>query len=134
MNIKDNKNVKASKKTIEIDLNLSKTVITIIVISVLIVIITGVKVVTTVIEAKKSKVLTFTEKEQTTVTWVDSTENDAEGNAKQVPVPKGYTASQIDGETTVSGGFVIYEGDIDWSKIIIESTESEETNTTQAES
>lgn len=33
-----------------------------------------------------------------------------------VPVPKGYSASKIPGETSVNGGFVIYEGeDIDWS-------------------
>ena len=28
-----------------------------------------------------------------------------------VPVPKGYTASKVTGETTVEGGFVIYEGE-----------------------
>lgn len=33
-----------------------------------------------------------------------------------VPVPKGYSASEIPGETSVNGGFVIYEGEnIDWS-------------------
>ena len=33
-----------------------------------------------------------------------------------VPVPKGYSASKIPEETSVNGGFVIYEGeDIDWS-------------------
>lgn len=33
-----------------------------------------------------------------------------------VPVPNGYSASKILGENSVSGGFVIYEGeDIDWS-------------------
>ena len=28
-----------------------------------------------------------------------------------VPVPKGYTASKVTGETTVEDGFVIYEGE-----------------------
>ncbi len=33
-----------------------------------------------------------------------------------VPVPKGYSASKIPGETSVKSGFVIYEGEnIDWS-------------------
>lgn len=35
---------------------------------------------------------------------------------KWVPVPKGYSASKIPGETSVNGGFVIYEGEnINWS-------------------
>lgn len=32
-----------------------------------------------------------------------------------VPVPAGFSASQIPGEDSVKTGFVIYEGDIDWS-------------------
>ena len=52
-------------------------------------------------------------------TMVDSTDVDEEGNIVdvQVPVPDGFTASQVPGETTVNGGFVIYEGEVDWSKI-----------------
>ena len=52
-------------------------------------------------------------------TMVDSTDIDEEGNVidVQVPVPDGFTASQVLGETTVNGGFVIYEGDVDWSQI-----------------
>ena len=45
----------------------------------------------------------------------------------QVPVPKGYSASQIEGETTASKGFVIYEGDVDWSTILVGDTESTQT-------
>lgn len=39
-------------------------------------------------------------------------------DGEMVPVPKGYSASQIEGETSVDGGFVIYEGDIDWRPIL----------------
>ena len=50
-------------------------------------------------------------------TMVDSTELGEDGKPLQVPVPDGFTASQVPGETTVNGGFVIYEGEVDWSKI-----------------
>ena len=42
------------------------------------------------------------------VVWYETTETD--GSKKRVPVPKGYSASRVDGENTVNGGFVIYEG------------------------
>ena len=85
--------------------------------------------------AKKSKTLANAEQNATDkVTWVESTELDENGNAIKVPVPKGYTASKIDGETTVSGGFVIYEGDIDWSTIIIESDTETTVNETTTSS
>ena len=82
-------------------------------------------------EAKETKVLASEEQEQNSkVTWVESTHLDAEGNIVtdldadgnpiKVPVPKGYTASKIDGETSANTGFVIYEGDVDWSTIIVE--------------
>lgn len=51
------------------------------------------------------------------VVWVETTELD--GSKKQVPVPKGFSASQVEGEMTVNGGFVIYEGDIDWDTILL---------------
>ena len=50
-------------------------------------------------------------------TMVDSTELGEDGKPLQVPVPDGFSASQVPGETTVNGGFVIYEGEVDWSKI-----------------
>ena len=68
------------------------------------------------------------------VTWVQTTEADGV-TQKRVPVPKGFSASQVDGENTVDGGFVIYEikgddngewtkadmSDLDWSKILVSS-------------
>lgn len=120
-----NKKAKHKKKShnesIVIEFNLSKAVIAFIIIGVLIGTMTTVKVVTTIMATKKSETLANEEQNATdNVTWVESTELDENGKAIKVPVPKGYTASKIDGETTVRGGFVIYEGDIDWSTIIIE--------------
>lgn len=44
------------------------------------------------------------------VNWIESSDG------IRVPVPKGYSASKIQDETSVDGGFVIYEGEnIDWS-------------------
>ena len=66
---------------------------------------------------------------------VDSTEIGEDGKSIKVPVPDGFTASQVPGETTVNGGFVIYEGEVDWSKIedldsyAEVATQAEETNT-----
>ena len=131
----------ANKNTGEpkvIELNLSATVAVIIAIVVLIVTVTSVKVITTIIEAEESRKLN--NEEQNTnerVTYVNSTikdesgnivnETDADGNVIQVPVPKGYSASKIEGETTASKGFVIYEGDVDWSTILVDS-ESTQSN------
>ena len=36
--------------------------------------------------------------------------NDEDGMEMPVPVPIGYTASSVEGENTIDGGFVIYEG------------------------
>ena len=121
-----------------IELNLSATVAVIIAIVVLIVTVTSVKVITTIIEAEESRKLNNEEQNANErVTYVNSTlkdesgnivnETDADGNVIQVPVPKGYSASKIEGETTASKGFVIYEGDVDWSTILVDS-ESTQSN------
>ena len=124
----------ANKNTGEpkvIELNLSATVAVIIAIIVLIVTVTSVKVITTIIEAEESRKLNNEEQNANErVTYVNSTlkdesgnivnETDADGNVIQVPVPKGYSASKIEGETTASKGFVIYEGDVDWSTILVD--------------
>lgn len=130
----------ANKNTGEpkvIELNLSATVAVIIAIIVLIVTVTSVKVITTIIEAEESRKLNNEEQNANErVTYVNSTikdesgnivnETDTNGNVIQVPVPKGYSASKIEGETTASKGFVIYEGDVDWSTILMDigSTQS----------
>ena len=125
----------ANKNTGEpkvIELNLSATVAVIIAIIVLIVTVTSVKVITTIIVADENKKLNnYTQAANERVTYVNSTlkdesgnivnETDSEGNVIQVPVPKGYSASKIEGETTASKGFVIYEGDVDWSTILVDS-------------
>ena len=125
----------ANKNTGEpkvIELNLSATVAVIIAIIVLIVTVTSVKVITTIIVADENKKLNNdTQAANERVTYVNSTlkdesgnivnETDSEGNVIQVPVPKGYSASKIEGETTASKGFVIYEGDVDWSTILVDS-------------
>lgn len=125
----------ANKNTGEpkvIELNLSATVAVIIAIIVLIVTVTSVKVITTIIVADENKKLNNdTQISNERVTYVNSTlkdesgnivnETDTDGNVIQVPVPKGYSASQIEGETTASKGFVIYEGDVDWSTILVDS-------------
>ena len=121
-----------------IELNLSATVAVIIAIIVLIVTVTSVKVITTIIVADENKKLNNdTQAANERVTYVNSTlkdesgkmvnETDADGNVIQVPVPKGYSASKIEGETTASKGFVIYEGDVDWSTILVDS-ESTQSN------
>ena len=121
-----------------IELNLSATVAVIIAIIVLIVTVTSVKVITTIIEAEESRKLNNEEQNANErVTYVNSTlkdesgnivnETDTDGNVIKVPVPKGYSASQIEGETTASKGFVIYEGDVDWSTILVDS-ESTQSN------
>ena len=131
----------ANKNTGEpkvIELNLSATVAVIIAIIVLIVTVTSVKVITTIIEVEESRKLNNEEQNANErVTYVNSTlkdesgnivnETDADGNVIQVPVPKGYSASKIEGETTASKGFVIYEGDVDWSTILVDS-ESTQSN------
>lgn len=66
-------------------------------------------------EESKSAKAAMPESER--VVWVETTELD--GSKKQVPVPKGFSASQVEGEMTVNGGFVIYEGNIDWDSVLL---------------
>ena len=61
------------------------------------------------IDAHKKNVLASEETSEN-VTWVESSDLDDDGNPIKVPVPIGYTASQIPGETSAKNGFVIYEG------------------------
>ena len=129
-----------------IELNLSATVAVIIAIIVLIITVTSVKVITTIIAADENKKMNNdTQAANERVTYVNSTlkdesgnivnETDADGNVIQVPVPKGYSASKIEGETTASKGFVIYEGDVDWSTILVddETNNDTETNTNSSD-
>ena len=102
-----------------IEFNLSKAVILCVVIGVIIATITTVTVITTIIEAKQNTSLAETESDEK-VTYVESTtigedgtvtvDKDEDGEAITVPVPKGYSASKIPGETSANHGFVIYEG------------------------
>ena len=127
-NQKNNK-VKRKKEAKTIEINAGFTVLKIVAIILIISLITA-QTVRTIIQARTSTSETKATEGETTVTWVDSTEIDEEtGEYIQVPVPVGYTASQIEGETGVSTGFVIYEGDIDWSEII----EDDETSTASEE-
>ena len=131
-NMAHRNSVKKNGEQKVIELNLSATVAVITAIIVLIVTVTSVKVITTIIVADENKKLNNdTQAANERVTYVNSTlkdesgnivnETDADGNVIQVPVPKGYSASQIEGETTASKGFVIYEGDVDWSTILVDS-------------
>ena len=137
-NMAHRNSVKKNGEQKVIELNLSATVAVITAIIVLIVTVTSVKVITTIIEAEESRKLNNEEQNANErVTYVNSTlkdesgnvvnETDADGNVIQVPVPKGYSASKIEGETTASKGFVIYEGDVDWSTILVDS-ESTQSN------
>ena len=127
---------------IVIELNLSLTIGAIIAIIAIIVAITTVKVITTMIQANENKNATNESDINQHAIYVTSTtkdesgkiveDKDSEGNVIKVPVPKGYTASQIDGETSANKGFVIYEGDVDWSAILVndKSTKPTETQST----
>ena len=100
-----------------IEFNLSKAVLLCITIGVIITTITTVKVITTIIGAKKNDVLADDGTSEEHAVYVQSSDG------IQVPVPKGYVASQIPGETSVNGGFVIYEDNyngqsIDWNSIL----------------
>ena len=111
-----------------IELNVRFIILKIIVIILIISLITA-QTVRTIIQTRTTTNEVETTEEETTYYLVNSTELDEDGNYIQVPVPVGYTASEIEGETGVSTGFVIYEGDIDWSEIIVDyetSTASEE--------
>lgn len=140
-NMKNKKRDRKPGEPIVIEFNLSKAVLITAAIIILIVTVTTAKVVTIIIQAEESK--RFTNEETINnekITYVNSTikdeegnivnETDASGNIIQIPVPKGYTASQIDGETSVSRGFVIYEGDVDWNTILVgEDTNNSADNT-----
>ena len=137
-NMAHRNSVKKNGEPKVIELNLSATVAVIIAIIVLIVTVTSVKVITTIIVADENKKLNNDPQiSNERVTYVNSTlkdesgkivkETDADGNAIQVPVPKGYSASQIEGETTASKGFVIYEGDVDWSTILVDDETNNDT-------
>ena len=133
---------KSKQKVIEF--NLSKSVVIITTIVVVLVTLTTAKVVTTLVQAEDNKKLADTEQQNNErVVYVNSTTKDESGNIVnetnengniiQVPVPKGYSASQIEGETTASKGFVIYEGDVDWSTILVGDDKSSSTTNTEAE-
>ena len=124
---------------IVIELNLSLTIGAIIAIIAIIVAITTVKVITTMIQANENKNAANESQENTYATYVTSTtkdgngniveDKDSNGNVIKIPVPKGYTASQIDGETSANKGFVIYEGDINWSTILVDEKNTKSTET-----
>ena len=135
-------NPKSKQRVIEF--NLSKSVAIITTIVVILVTLTTAKVVTTLVQAEDNKKLADTEQQDNErVIYVNSTtkdesgnivnETDENGNIIQVPVPKGYSASQIEGETTASKGFVIYEGDVDWSTILVGDDNSNSTTNTEEE-
>ena len=114
--LKNNRKEK-DKKTKILKLNLSATMGVAGVIVFVILTVVAVKIIATTISSNSQKAMA--EEESKGYTMVDSTDVDEEGNIVdvQVPVPDGFTASQVPGETTVNGGFVIYEGEVDWSKI-----------------
>ncbi len=128
------KRKRKSNEPIVIRLNLSATMLIVILAIVAITTITAVEVITTVMSGEEKNVMAEEEEKNEHVVWVESSEIGEDGNPIKVPVPKGYSASQIEGETTVSGGFVIYEGDIDWNQVLAEETvETVETVETQSE-
>lgn len=128
---------------IVIELNLSLTIGVIGAIIAIIVAITTVKVITTMIQANENKNVANESDINQHAIYVTSTtkdengniveDKDSDGNVIKVPVPKGYTASQIDGETSANKGFVIYEGDVDWSKILV-NTNTQNTKANDTES
>ena len=85
------------------------------IIAFIIIAIIAVKMIVTAINSRSQRAMAGEETQG--YTMVDSTELGEDGKPLQVPVPDGFTASQVPGETTVNGGFVIYEGEVDWSKI-----------------
>ena len=134
--IKDRENMRrnkrARKKQKVIQINVGFTILKIIVIIIIISLITA-QTVRTIIQAKTSTNEAETTEEEATYYYVESSDG------VQVPVPVGYTASEIEGETGVNTGFVIYEGDIDWSEIIVDedtsaASSSEESSSSSNES
>lgn len=122
-----------------IELNLSLTVGIVGAIIAIIVAITTVKVITTMLQANENKNAVNESEINQYAIYVTSTtkddngniveDKDSNGNVIKVPVPKGYTASKIDGETSANKGFVIYEGDVDWSTILVNSQSTQSTGT-----
>ena len=112
--LKNNKKEKAKKIKV-LNLNLSATMVVAVAIVFIIIAIIAVRMIVTAINSNSQKALA--EEETQGYTMVDSTELGEDGKPLQVPVPDGFSASQVPGETTVNGGFVIYEGEVDWSKI-----------------
>ena len=112
-----NNRKESTKKTKVLKLNLSTTMGVAGAIVFIILAIVAVRMIVTAINSSSQKAMA--EEGSQGYTMVASTDVDEEGNVidVQVPVPDGYTASQVPGETTVNGGFVIYEGEVDWSKI-----------------
>ena len=108
------------KEPTVIEFNLSKAVILLIIIGVVIAGLVTKEIVTTIIEAKQNNALAEDGTDEEHAVYVQSSDG------KQVPVPKGYVASQIPGETSVNDGFVIYEDNyngksIDWNSILVET-------------
>ena len=137
----NNKNKKINKKQkgqgrVILEFNLSKAIFICIIIGVLIAVST-IRVITTNAERKTALAGEETENSET-VTWVESTsvnesgetvvDVDEEGNPIKVPIPKGYTASKVPGETSANTGLVIYEGDVDWSTILVDDVAETNTN------
>lgn len=138
--MKNNEKTRKNKNQdgpIVIELNLSLTVGIIGAIIAIIVAITTVKVITTMIQANENKNAANESDINQYATYVTSTtknesgniveDKDSNGNVIKIPVPKGYTASKIDGETSANKGFVIYEGDVDWNTILV-NTSTQSTN------
>ena len=108
-------NKKQKQGPIVIELNLSLTVGIVGAIIAIIVAITTIKVITTMLQAKESKNLGNESEINQYAVYVTSTtkddngniveDKDSNGNVIKVPVPKGYTASKIDGETSANKGF-----------------------------
>ena len=118
---------------IVINLNLSLTIIKTILMIAIITLITA-QATLTIIKTNKQKNLEANQESEEKVKYVASKkidENreeilDSEGNpiddTRMVPIPAGYTASQVPGERSIDTGFVIYEGEINWSDYIVDET------------
>ena len=129
-------NKKNSQGKVILEFNLSKAIFICIIIGVLIAVST-IREITTNAERKTALAGEETENSET-VTWVESTsvnesgetvvDVDEEGNPIKVPIPKGYTASKVPGETSANTGLVIYEGDVDWSTILVDDVAGTSTN------
>ena len=114
---RESRNLKreSSRRLKVLNLNLSATMVVAGIIVFVILAIVAVKMIATAINSRSQRAMA--EEGSKGYTMVDSTELGEDGKPLQVPVPDGFTASQVPGETTVNGGFVIYEGEVDWSKI-----------------